>query len=44
MKILCVLYDDPKTGMPKNYPVSTLPKLDNKEILKSEHFLNSLKH
>tara|TARA_X000000368_G_scaffold264809_1_gene209690 strand:- start:691 stop:1890 length:1200 start_codon:yes stop_codon:yes gene_type:complete len=27
MKILCVLYDDPKGGMPKNYPVSSLPKL-----------------
>ena len=28
MKILCVLYDDPKGGMPKNYPLSDLPKLD----------------
>jgi len=28
MKILCVLYDDPKKGMPKNYPLSSLPKLD----------------
>ena len=28
MKILCVLYDDPKGGMPKNYPLSSLPKLD----------------
>ena len=28
MKILCVLYDDPKTGMPKSYPVNALPKLD----------------
>ena len=28
MKILCVLYDDPKGGMPKNYPLSNLPKLD----------------
>ena len=28
MKILCVLYDDPKGGMPKNYPLSGLPKLD----------------
>ena len=27
MKILCVLYDDPKDGMPKNYPLSELPKL-----------------
>ena len=22
MKILCVLYDDPKNGMPKRYPLS----------------------
>ena len=28
MKILCVLYDDPKEGMPKSYPISNLPKLD----------------
>ena len=28
MKILCVLYDDPKGGMPKSYPVSSLPKLE----------------
>ena len=28
MKILCVLYDDPKGGMPKSYPLSSLPKLD----------------
>ena len=28
MKILCILYDDPKGGMPKNYPLSHLPKLD----------------
>ncbi len=27
MKILCVLYDDPKGGMPKSYPLSNLPKL-----------------
>ena len=27
MKILCILYDDPKGGMPKSYPVSSLPKL-----------------
>jgi formate dehydrogenase len=27
MKILCVLYDDPKDGMPKNYPLSELPEL-----------------
>ena len=28
MKILCVLYDDPKNGMPKAYPFSDLPKLE----------------
>jgi formate dehydrogenase len=28
MKILCVLYDDPKNGMPKRYPLSSLPKLE----------------
>ena len=28
MKILCILYDDPKEGMPKSYPLSNLPKLD----------------
>ena len=28
MKILCVLYDDPKNGMPKAYPLSNLPKLE----------------
>ena len=28
MKILCVLYDDPKHGMPKSYPLSDLPKLE----------------
>ena len=27
MKILCVLYDDPKDGMPKNYPLTKLPEL-----------------
>jgi len=27
MKILCVLYDDPKDGMPKIYPLSELPEL-----------------
>ena len=27
MKILCVLYDDPKDGMPENYPLSELPEL-----------------
>ena len=26
MKILCVLYDDPKDGMPENYPLSELPE------------------
>ena len=28
MKVLCVLYDDPKKGMPKAYPLSDLPKLE----------------
>ncbi len=28
MKILCVLYDDPKEGMPKVYPIKDLPKLN----------------
>ena len=28
MKILCVLYDDPKGGMPESYPLSNLPKLE----------------
>ena len=28
MKILCILYDDPKKGMPKAYPLSDLPKLE----------------
>ena len=28
MEILCVLYDDPKNGMPKAYPLSDLPKLE----------------
>ncbi len=28
MKILCVLYDDPMNGMPKNYPLENLPKID----------------
>ena len=27
MKILCVLYDDPQGGMPKNYPLTKLPEL-----------------
>ena len=27
MKILCVLYDDPKNGMPKSYPLASLPKV-----------------
>ena len=33
MKILCVLYDDPKGGMPKSYPLGDLPKLDKCEKL-----------
>ena len=28
MKILCILYDDPKGGMPKSYPLSKLPKIE----------------
>ena len=28
MKVLCVLYDDPKDGMPSNYPLSDLPKIE----------------
>jgi len=28
MKILCILYDDPKGGMPSSYPVSSLPKIE----------------
>ena len=27
MKILCILYDDPKTGMPASYPLNDLPAL-----------------
>ena len=28
MKILCILYDDPKDGMPKSYALSELPKIE----------------
>ena len=28
MKILCILYDDPKDGLPNKYPLSNLPKLE----------------
>ena len=28
MKILCILYDDPKDGMPSSYPLKELPKLE----------------
>ena len=28
MKVLCVLYDDPKGGMPESYPLSDLPKIE----------------
>ena len=28
MKILCILYDDPKGGMPTSYPVEQLPKIE----------------
>ena len=27
MKILCILYDDPKKGMPKSYAIKELPKI-----------------
>ena len=29
MKILCILYDDPKGGMPSSYPLNELPILEN---------------
>ena len=29
MKILCVLYDDPKDGMPSSYPIDQLPKIES---------------
>ena len=28
MKILCILYDDPKGGMTESYPLSDIPKLE----------------
>ena len=28
MKILCVLYDDPKSGMPQRYALDSIPKLE----------------
>lgn len=28
MKVLCVLYDDPIGGMPKEYPLDSIPKLE----------------
>ena len=28
MEVLCILYDDPKGGMPKSYPLSELPKIE----------------
>ena len=28
MKILCILYDDPKGGMPSSYPMEQLPKIE----------------
>ena len=28
MKILCVLYDDPKEGMPNKYALDSIPKLE----------------
>ena len=39
MKILCILYEDPKGGMPKSYPFSNLPKLD--KIIRLENFIKS---
>jgi len=27
MKIVCVLYDDPKDGMPKSYALDSIPQL-----------------
>ena len=29
MKILCILYDDPKDGMPTSYPIKDLPKINS---------------
>tara|TARA_Y100001934_G_scaffold185086_1_gene218628 strand:- start:55 stop:1251 length:1197 start_codon:yes stop_codon:yes gene_type:complete len=28
MKILCILYDDPTSGMPKNYPLENIPTIN----------------
>ena len=28
MKVLCVLYDDPKGGMPDSYALESLPKIE----------------
>ena len=28
MKILCILYDDPKSGMPQHYALDSIPKLE----------------
>ena len=28
MKVLCILYDDPKGGMPSEYPLNSIPKLE----------------
>ena len=37
MKVLCILYDDPKGGMPSSYPVETLPKIENfEEVIRLE--------
>ena len=33
MKILCILYDDPKDGMPSSYPVKELPKLEKYPVV-----------
>ena len=28
MKVLCILYDDPKDGMPTSYPLNHLPEIE----------------
>ena len=33
MKILCILYDDPKGGMSTSYPVKELPKLEKYPVI-----------
>ena len=43
MKILCVLYDDPKGGMPKNYPLNSIPKLNKYPDGKSKDLIDNEK-